>query len=95
MKRTEKQNREQADWRKTALIAFILGVLPLFFAAGAGGAARRALGTAVLGGMLAATLLAVFIVPVLFTVMERLSERRSEPAAAPATARPIAAGGHE
>ncbi len=73
--------------------AFILGVLPLFFATGAGGAARRALGTAVLGGMLAATLLAVFIVPVLFTVMEGLSERRkASPAVSDAV--PVPAGGH-
>ena len=51
--------------------AFILGVLPLVFAIGAGAASRRALGTAVFGGMNAATLLAIFIVPVLFVVMER------------------------
>jgi multidrug efflux pump subunit AcrB len=76
--------------------AFILGVLPLFFASGAGGAARRALGTAVLGGMLAATLLAVFIVPVLFTLMERVSERRKEQQApAVPAAVPVHAGGHE
>ena len=74
--------------------AFILGVLPLFFATGAGGAARRALGTAVLGGMLAATLLAVFIVPVLFTVMERLSERRKASPAVSAAV-PVPVGGHE
>jgi hydrophobe/amphiphile efflux-1 (HAE1) family protein len=56
--------------------AFILGVLPLAVAAGAGAASRRALGTAVLGGMLAATLLAIFIVPVLYVVIQTLSERR-------------------
>ena len=55
--------------------AFILGVTPLVFATGAGAASRRALGTAVFGGMLAATLLAVFIVPVLYVVVGRLSER--------------------
>jgi hydrophobe/amphiphile efflux-1 (HAE1) family protein len=55
--------------------AFILGVVPLFVATGAGAASRRALGTAVLGGMLAATLLAVLIVPVLFVVVERLVAR--------------------
>lgn len=56
--------------------AFILGVFPLLIATGAGAASRRALGTAVFGGMLAATLLAVFIVPVLFVVIERIADRR-------------------
>jgi hydrophobe/amphiphile efflux-1 (HAE1) family protein len=56
--------------------AFILGVLPLVVAAGAGAASRRALGTTVFGGMLAATLLAIFIVPVLYVVIQRFSERR-------------------
>jgi multidrug efflux pump subunit AcrB len=73
--------------------AFILGVLPLFFATGAGAAARRALGTAVLGGMLAATLLAVFVVPVLFTVMERFAEGK-EPAPVPGGV-PAHSGGHD
>ncbi|HYZ75066.1 MAG TPA: multidrug efflux RND transporter permease subunit, partial [Chthoniobacterales bacterium] len=52
--------------------AFILGVVPLAIATGAGAGARRALGTAVLSGMLAATLLAVFIVPVLYVVVNRI-----------------------
>jgi multidrug efflux pump subunit AcrB len=56
--------------------AFILGVLPLAIATGAGAGARRALGTAVLSGMLAATLLAVFIVPVLYVVVNRIASRR-------------------
>jgi HAE1 family hydrophobic/amphiphilic exporter-1 len=55
--------------------AFILGVLPLVFARGAGAAARRTMGIAVLGGMTAATLLGIFLVPVTFTVVERLAER--------------------
>lgn len=55
--------------------AFILGVTPLLFANGAGGASRRALGTAVFGGMNAATLLAIFIVPVLYVVIQRVAER--------------------
>jgi hydrophobe/amphiphile efflux-1 (HAE1) family protein len=75
--------------------AFILGVLPLFFATGAGGAARRALGTAVLGGMLAATLLAVFIVPVLFTVMDGFSEGKAESKALEVPGGvPVSTGGH-
>jgi multidrug efflux pump len=56
--------------------AFILGVLPLFLATGASAASRRSLGTAVFGGMNAATLLAVFFVPVQYFVIETLAERR-------------------
>ena len=55
--------------------AFILGVTPLLIATGAGGASRRSLGTAVFGGMNAATLLAIFIVPVLFVAIQRIGER--------------------
>jgi len=58
--------------------AFILGVVPLFVATGAGAASRRSLGTAVLGGMLAATLLAIFFVPVQYYVIETLVERRGK-----------------
>ncbi len=54
-------------------LAFILGVLPLAFAEGAGAIARSTIGWTVLGGMLAATLLAIFIVPVLFIVITRLA----------------------
>ena len=56
--------------------AFILGVVPLALAIGAGAASRRSLGTAVFGGMNAATLLAVFIVPVLYVVIQRVAERK-------------------
>ena len=56
--------------------AFILGVVPLFVATGAGAASRRSLGTAVFGGMLAATLLAIFFVPVQYYVIESIVERR-------------------
>jgi len=55
--------------------AFIFGVIPLAVAEGAGSASRHSLGTTVLGGMTAATLLGIFIVPVLFVVVERISER--------------------
>ena len=54
-------------------LAFILGVLPLIFATGAGAVARRTIGFTVFGGMLAATTLAIFIVPVLFVLITRLS----------------------
>ena len=60
--------------------AFILGVTPLLIAHGAGGASRRSLGTAVFGGMNAATLLAIFIVPVLYVVIQRVAERGRKPA---------------
>src|SRR6202453_3460050 len=60
--------------------AFILGVVPLFIATGAGAASRRSLGTAVFGGMLAATLLAIFFVPVQYYVVETLAERRGKSA---------------
>ena len=55
--------------------AFILGVVPLLIATGAGGASRRSLGTAVFGGMNAATLLAIFFVPVLYVAIQRVVER--------------------
>ena len=52
--------------------AFILGCVPLWRASGAGAAARRILGTVVVSGMLAATLLAIFLIPVLYVVVERI-----------------------
>ena len=52
--------------------AFILGVLPLAIASGAGSASQRAIGTGVMGGMVTATVLAVFLVPVFFVVIRRL-----------------------
>jgi HAE1 family hydrophobic/amphiphilic exporter-1 len=55
--------------------AFILGVYPLVIASGAGGASRQALGTAVFGGMIAATFLAVLFVPVFYKVIQGGSER--------------------
>lgn len=54
--------------------AFILGVVPLVVAQGAGAAGQRALGTAVFGGMIASTLLAVFFVPVFFVIFQSLEE---------------------
>lgn len=54
-------------------MAFILGILPLVFSSGAGAISRQTIGWTVLGGMLAATLLAIFIVPVLFVVITRLA----------------------
>ncbi len=54
-------------------LAFILGVMPLIFATGAGAVARRTIGFTVFGGMLAASTLAIFIVPVLFVIITRVS----------------------
>ncbi|TAN04495.1 MAG: multidrug efflux RND transporter permease subunit [Rhizobiaceae bacterium] len=57
--------------------AFILGVLPLMFASGAGAASRQSIGTAVFGGMLAATVLSLLFVPVFYAVIERIREGRA------------------
>jgi multidrug efflux pump len=60
-------------------MAFILGVLPLVLARGAGSASQRAIGTGVISGMLSATTLAVFFVPVFFVLVRRVfkgSERQ-------------------
>ncbi len=54
-------------------LAFILGVVPLAIASGAGGVARATIGRTVLGGMLAATSLAIFVVPVLYVGITRLA----------------------
>jgi multidrug efflux pump len=64
-------------------LAFILGVLPLVLASGPGSASQRAIGTGVMSGMIAATVLAVFFVPVFFVVVRRLFP--GKPAAAPAS----------
>jgi HAE1 family hydrophobic/amphiphilic exporter-1 len=56
--------------------AFILGCVPLWTASGAGSVARQIMGTTVIGGMVAATGIAIFIVPALFVLVERLAKRR-------------------
>jgi multidrug efflux pump len=60
-------------------MAFILGVLPLVFSTGAGAGARHSAGTGVMGGMLAATFLAIFFVPMFFKLFtdRHLTEKRS------------------
>jgi HAE1 family hydrophobic/amphiphilic exporter-1 len=63
-------------------LAFILGVVPLVWAHGAGAASRQALGTAVFGGMVAATLLAVVFVPAFFVAFQWLGERFGRASAA-------------
>jgi multidrug efflux pump len=62
-------------------LAFGLGVLPLALASGAGSGAQRAIGTGVLGGMLAGTLLGVFFIPLFFVVVQKLFNRRLRDAA--------------
>ena len=59
--------------------AFILGVVPLVWATGAGAASRRSLGTTVFGGMIASTALSVFVVPVFYVAIEWLIEKRFGP----------------
>jgi HAE1 family hydrophobic/amphiphilic exporter-1 len=69
--------------------AFILGVLPLVLATGAGASARKSIGITVFTGMLASTCLAVLFVPSFFVLVQRFAEWRSPgkkpaPATAPA-----------
>jgi HAE1 family hydrophobic/amphiphilic exporter-1 len=65
--------------------AFILGCVPLFVATGAGAVGRQIMGTAVIGGMLAATALAIFIIPALYVIVERVASIGKGRAQAPAT----------
>jgi multidrug efflux pump len=58
-------------------LAFMFGVLPLAIATGAGAQSRLAIGTAVIGGMLTATLLAIFFVPMFFVLVRSLFRGRS------------------
>ncbi|MGX5732923.1 efflux RND transporter permease subunit [Bosea thiooxidans] len=55
-------------------LSFIFGIVPLAVSTGAGAGARQAVGVTILGGMVAATTIALFIIPALFAVIERLSE---------------------
>jgi hydrophobic/amphiphilic exporter-1 (mainly G- bacteria), HAE1 family len=67
---------------------FILGVLPLVLASGAGAAARKSLGIAVASGMLASTCLAVLFVPSFFVVLQRFAERKGAKSATPSATTP-------
>src|SRR5262249_47024172 len=69
--------------------AFVLGCVPLFIATGAGSVGRQIMGTAVIGGMLAATCLGIFIIPALYVLVERLSVSR-RPGAQPGGPTPAA-----
>lgn len=68
--------------------SFILGVLPLVVASGAGSAGRQSVGTTVFGGMLGATLLGIIIIPALYVLFQRLRERVKATGAAPQTGQP-------
>ena len=77
--------------------AFILGCVPLALSSGAGGVARKVMGTAVIGGMMAASVIAIFFIPVTFYVVEKLAggekkrdQRLKAEAATPATPPPPA-----
>ena len=72
--------------------AFILGCVPLALAQGAGAVSRQVMGSTVIGGMLAASLLAIFIIPVTFYVVERLGHRGGDGASAEKQTLP--GGGH-
>jgi HAE1 family hydrophobic/amphiphilic exporter-1 len=77
-------------------LAFILGVLPLVFASGAGAQSRQTIGWTVLGGMLSATLLAIFIVPVLYVIITRFAYGKERLAELEANYKPDEQhGGHD
>jgi len=71
--------------------AFILGCVPLWAATGAGAVSRRVLGSAVIGGMLAASLIAIFLIPVSFDLVERLAHRGKKKEPEPQLLKPPAA----
>jgi multidrug efflux pump subunit AcrB len=73
--------------------AFILGVVPLMIASGAGAGAQNVMGTAVFWGMLVATALGVFLIPGNFAFVEGLG-RKKKPVAAAAPVAPSPEGAH-
>ena len=70
--------------------AFIFGLMPLWFATGSGAVARRVLGSTVIGGMIAASAIAIFLIPVTFYVIERIAAGRKQKASSPEVAEPHA-----
>ena len=75
--------RQAAETRLRPILmtsfAFILGIVPLVFASGAGSASRHSLGTPVLGGMILSTFLNLFLVPVIYVLIVNLRERGKRP----------------
>jgi HAE1 family hydrophobic/amphiphilic exporter-1 len=63
--------------------AFILGCVPLALASGSGAVARKVMGTSVIGGMLAATCIAIFVIPATFYLVEKLAHRKGKDKKAP------------
>ncbi|CAM3408529.1 efflux RND transporter permease subunit [Arcobacter aquimarinus] len=59
------------------IFSFLLGILPLVFASGAGAVSRQSLGTAVFGGMIMSTILTLLLTPILFVILQRLRERKN------------------
>jgi HAE1 family hydrophobic/amphiphilic exporter-1 len=72
--------------------AFIFGCIPLWLAKGSGASSRQILGTVVISGMLAATLLAIFLIPFLFVVIERTFVRRARRDSLPTQSTQLAPG---
>ena len=71
--------------------AFILGVVPLVTATGAGAVSRQMMGTAVIGGMLAASLIAIFVIPASFYLVQKIAHRNDKQRSG-AEKQPAAAG---
>ncbi|MBB5367011.1 MULTISPECIES: efflux RND transporter permease subunit [unclassified Janthinobacterium] len=80
-------------------MAFVLGVLPLALASGAGAASQKALGIGVIGGMMSATFLATFMIPMFYVLVAGKSKKTADTHGAPATpatpAAPAAEGAHQ
>jgi HAE1 family hydrophobic/amphiphilic exporter-1 len=70
--------------------AFILGCVPLWIATGAGSVARQIMGTAVIGGMLAASVIGILLIPAIFYLVEKWSgaDKEHTPSSVPATPAP-------
>jgi HAE1 family hydrophobic/amphiphilic exporter-1 len=74
-------------------LAFILGCVPLLTASGAGAVARQIMGTAVVGGMVAASGLAIFLIPAIFCIVERISGAATRPVVPAFPTQPLRADG--
>jgi HAE1 family hydrophobic/amphiphilic exporter-1 len=74
--------------------AFILGVVPLLTATGAGAESRKVMGMTVFSGMLIATILGVCLIPMLYVAIARLTGASHQPAAVPAPQPPLSAQPH-
>jgi HAE1 family hydrophobic/amphiphilic exporter-1 len=74
--------------------AFILGCVPLWTASGAGGISRQVLGTVVIGGMLAASIIAIFFIPVSYEVVERMIAKYGKKKETPPPSAEVAVGSH-